>query len=150
MTNRLHWRVLHAPLRIREHHHHDGLDLFPDFGRQVPFGVGTSVMYNYIDYRFKNPTNQSFQIRVFTDEEYLIGFLYSDKKISQRYHIKTENEYFSREDDGIYRNNQIFRNIIDVKTGNLIEKELIKESHAKICYEEKYVADKILDRKKPD
>lgn len=33
-TNLLHWLVLHSPLRIVEYHHHDGVDLFPDCGRQ--------------------------------------------------------------------------------------------------------------------
>ena len=50
-TNLIHWMVLHSPLDIVEYHHHDNLDLFPDFGRQVPFGIGTSVFYNYGDYR---------------------------------------------------------------------------------------------------
>lgn len=51
MTNLIHWMVLHTPLTVTEHHHHDQLDLFPDYHRQVPFGTGTSVFYNYIDYR---------------------------------------------------------------------------------------------------
>ena len=42
--------VLHAPLTITEQHHHDQFDLFPDFGRQVPFGTGTSIFYNYLKY----------------------------------------------------------------------------------------------------
>ena len=41
-TNLLHWLALHSPLRIVEYHHHDGVDLFPDCGRQIPFGIGTS------------------------------------------------------------------------------------------------------------
>ena len=45
-TNLLHWMVLHTPLVITEHHHHDGYDLFPDFGRTIPFGTGTSILYN--------------------------------------------------------------------------------------------------------
>lgn len=43
-TNLIHWMVLHTPLTVTEHHHHDGLDLFPDYGRQVPFGGGTSIL----------------------------------------------------------------------------------------------------------
>ncbi len=39
MTNLIHWMVLHSPLTITEHHHHDQMDLFPDFGRQIPFGT---------------------------------------------------------------------------------------------------------------
>jgi len=50
-SNLIHWMVLHAPLTITEQHHHDQFDLFPDFGRQVPFGTGTSIFYNYLDYR---------------------------------------------------------------------------------------------------
>lgn len=48
-SNLIHWMVLHAPLTITEQHHHDQFDLFPDFGRQVPFGTGTSIFYNYLD-----------------------------------------------------------------------------------------------------
>ena len=59
-TNLLHCMTLHSPLDIVEHHHHDGLDMFPDYGRQVPFGCGTSIFYNYLDYRVYNNTNTTF------------------------------------------------------------------------------------------
>lgn len=49
-TNLLHWMILHKPLTIVEHHHHGSFDLFPDFGRQVPFGTGTSVCYNHMQF----------------------------------------------------------------------------------------------------
>ncbi|MEG0693784.1 MAG: VanW family protein, partial [Oscillospiraceae bacterium] len=39
LTNLLHWLVLHSPLDIVEHHHHNGVDLFTYYNRQVPFGV---------------------------------------------------------------------------------------------------------------
>ena len=61
-TNLIHWMVLHSDLTVTERHHHDGMDLFPDFGRQVPFGVGTSILYNYLDYRVKNQTEETFQL----------------------------------------------------------------------------------------
>ena len=52
LTNLIHWMILHTPLEITEHHHHDALDLFPDHKRVIPFGTGTSICYNYLDYRF--------------------------------------------------------------------------------------------------
>ena len=67
--------VLHSELTIAEHHHHDGLDLFPDFGRQIPFGTGTSISYNYIDYRVRNDTSNTYQLRLWVDGEYLCGEL---------------------------------------------------------------------------
>lgn len=60
-TNLIHWMALHTPLEITEHHHHDQCDLFPDYGRQIPFGTGTSIMYNYLDYRFFNGADAAFQ-----------------------------------------------------------------------------------------
>lgn len=84
-TNLLHWMVLHTPLVITEHHHHDGYDLFPDFGRTIPFGTGTSILYNYLDYRFYNPTEQTFQILVHTDEIYLCGELRAEHALPYKY-----------------------------------------------------------------
>ncbi len=134
-TNLIHWMILHSPLDIVEHHHHDGVDLFPDFNRQVPFGTGTSILYNYKDYRFKNNTNQSFQLVTYTDDEYLHGELRCEKPLNLAYHIKAENEYFSREDGVVYRNGEIYRTVIDKKTGNTVEKKLIKTNHARVMYD---------------
>lgn len=133
-TNLIHWIVLHSPLDIVEHHHHDGIDLFPDFNRQVPFGTGTSILYNYKDYRFKNNTDQTFQLVTYTDSEYLHGELRCEKPLKQAYHIKSENEHFSRENGIVYRNGEIYRTVIDKITGNTIEKRLVKTNHARVMY----------------
>ena len=134
-TNLIHWMILHSPLDIVEHHHHDGVDLFPDFGRVVPFGTGTSILYNYKDYRVKNNTNQPFQIIVYTTDEYLCGELRTTTELPYSYHIIAENEYFSREDGIVYRNGQVWRSVVDKSNGNTIEKILIKTNHAKVMYD---------------
>lgn len=134
-TNLIHWMILHSPLDIIEHHHHDQFDLFPDFNRVIPFGTGTSIVYNYLDYRFKNNTDITFQLITYTTDEYLCGELRSNKPLDTSYYIYVENEYFSKENDIVYRNNTIYRNIIDKKTGNILKKELIKKNHAKVMYD---------------
>ena len=134
-TNLIHWLVLHSPLTICEHHHHDGVDLFPDFGRVVPFGTGTSILYNYKDYRFINNTSYTFQLAVHTDGEYLIGHLLCSDNLPNTYDVKAEEEFFSQEDGAVYRNNKVYRKTIDVITGNIIEKQLIKTNHAKVMYD---------------
>ncbi len=134
-TNLIHWLVLHSSLTIVEHHHHDGVDLFPDFGRVVPFGTGTSILYNYKDYRFKNDTPYTFQLLITTDDEYLIGSLLCSDSLPNTYHIKVQDEFFSREDGVVYRNNKIYRETVDVITGNIIETQLIKTNHAKVMYD---------------
>jgi vancomycin resistance protein VanW len=134
-TNLIHFIVLHSPMDIVEHHHHDELDLFPDFGRQIPFGTGTSIEYNYLDYRFKNNTDIIFQLITYVTDRYLCGELRADKPMDVRYHIRTENEHFSREGEAVYRNSLVFREQIDKKTGNLLLKQLIKKNHARVMYD---------------
>lgn len=134
-TNLIHWMILHTPLEITEHHHHDALDLFPDYKRVIPFGTGTSICYNYLDYRFFNPTDNTYQILVSLNEQYLLGELRAIHREQYSYHIRAEDEYFSLEDDGVYRNGEVYRYIVDSISGNYIQKELIRSNHAKVAYD---------------
>lgn len=134
-ANLIHWMVLHSPLDIVEHHHHDQFDLFPDFNRQVPFGTGTSIHYNYLDYRFYNPTDITFQLIVYTTEEYLCGELRGERALPYSYHIEVKNEHFEKENDGIYRYGEIYRRVIDKVTGNVVDRELLRSNHARVMYD---------------
>ena len=135
LSNLIHWMVLHSDLTITEHHHHDGLDLFPDYGRQIPFGTGTSISYNYIDYRVKNETTNTYQLRLWTDEEYLHGELRAIEPLPHTFHIHAEDEFFSRENGVVYRNGKVFRDTIDRTTGTCLDHQLIRTNHARVMYE---------------
>lgn len=134
-TNLLHWMVLHSPLTVTEHHHHDGFDLFPDFNRKVPFGTGTSIMYNYLDYRVKNETDAVFQIIVYVNDTHLLGELRCEKDFDFKYHIAVEDEHFVEENGEVFRKGKVYRRKIDKKTGNILENTLIRENHAKVMYD---------------
>ena len=135
LSNLIHWMVLHSDLTITEHHHHDGLDLFPDYGRQIPFGTGTSISYNYLDYRFENKTDNTYQLKLRVDGEYLRGELRASAPLSHSFHIHAENEFFSRENGVVYRNGQVYRDMIDNDTGQCLESKLIRTNHAKVMYD---------------
>ena len=135
LSNLIHWMVLHSDLTITEHHHHDGLDLFPDYGRQIPFGTGTSISYNYLDYRFRNDTGNTYQLKLWVDGEYLRGELRACAPLPNTFHIHAENEFFSREDGVVYRNGQVFRDVVDAATGRCLESRLIRTNHARVMYE---------------
>lgn len=134
-TNLIHWMVLHSELTVIEHHHHDGLDLFPDFKRQIPFGTGTSIVYNYLDYRILNNTGSTYQMLVWSDGEYLRGELRADKPQDNSYHIHSENEFFSEEEGVVYRNGTVYRDTIDKRSGNCVSREVIRRNHAKVMYD---------------
>lgn len=134
-TNLIHWMILHSPLEITEHHHHDGFDLFPDFGRQIPFGTGTSICYNYLDYRFKNTTDKPFQLIIYVTETHLCGELRSIEPLDVKYHIEARNEYFSRENGIVYRNGEVYRRGVDKASGNELFCHLIRKNHARVLYD---------------
>lgn len=138
-TNLLHWMALHSDLTIAERHHHDGYDLFPDFGRQVPFGVGTSILYNYLDYRLYNGTEDTFQLLVESDGEYLRGQLRCSRRPEHSWHISCEEEYFSQEGGAWYRNNAVYRRRVNRSTGKTEEKLLLQRAHARVMYDEMYI-----------
>ena len=147
-TNLLHWMVLHTNLDIIEHHHHNHIDLFPDFNRKIPFGTGTSIVYNYLDYRFKNNSDITYQIIVYTDDEYLRGEILTDKQLPVKIHISEEESYFYEKDGIWYRHNKIYRKVVDKRTGNTIENKLILENNSQIMYSKDFIAeDKIINKK---
>ncbi|MHA7175560.1 VanW family protein [Arthrobacter sp. Sr24] len=139
-TNLLHWMVLHSPLEIVEHHHHGAIDLFPDFNRQIPFGTGTSIVYNYLDYRVHNPTQSTFQFRISLTAEYLRGELRATEPLSVKFHVKESESYFQEVGDEVYRRNLVHRSVRDKRTGNQIANDLIVESNAKVLYDRKLIS----------
>ncbi|MBQ0020258.1 MAG: VanW family protein [Bacteroidales bacterium] len=135
-SNLIHWMVLHSDLTVTERHHHDQLDLFPDNGRTVPFGTGTSIVYNYRDYRFKNETDRTYQLLVWTDEDHLFGELRAERPIPYQYNIYTQDEKFVREADGhIYRTGTVVRETLDAGDKRLLGRDVIQQNHARVVYE---------------
>ena len=139
-TNLLHWLALHSPLEVAEHHHHNGVDLFPDCGRKVPFGCGTSILYNYRDYRLYNPTEQTFQFAVWLDDRNLNGELRAEHALETSFHIREEEAWFRMEADGNwYRHNKIYRRTVDKKTGRTLRDEMLLENHSRVLYDPSFI-----------
>ena len=134
-TNLLHWLVLHSPLTVVERHHH-AQDLFPDHGRQIPFGTGTSIFYNYLDFRFRNDTDDTYQILVHSDGTYLCGELRCSAAQPCAVHIRTEGERFVREADGaVYRCGTVVRRFVDKRTGLETASDVVQVNHARVVYD---------------
>ena len=138
MANMIHYLVLNSPLLVTELHHHSD-SLFPDDRRKVPFGTGTSVCYNNVDYRFKNILDQDVQILVWIQDGELCGELRSEKEFPYRYKLIEENNHYQKEDSDYYRISQVYRITIDKKTNKELKKELILDNHSKVMYDHKLI-----------
>ncbi len=134
LSNTIHWLIIHSPLEVVEFYKHSDA-LAPDEGERVPFSAGTSVSYNYIDYRFKNNTDQDVQLLVWCDDEKLHAELRSERQFPWKYELVEEGHCFKKENDKYYRVSKIYKNVIDRKTNKVLRKELILDNHSEVMYD---------------
>lgn len=134
LSNLLYWIALHAPLEVVEHHHHS-FDPFPDDRRVLPFGSGAGVFYNYVDLRFRNPTDDTFQLTLAVTEEHLRGELRGEQRWPYAFHVEEREHRFVRGADGqVYRENELWRRTVDRRTGDTVSDERIARNHALVGY----------------
>ena len=69
------------------------------------------------------------------DDTYLVGELRCSEPLETSYHIYVSEEYFSKEDDVVYRNNVVNRETINKRTGRIIKDEVLQKNHAKVLYD---------------
>ncbi len=132
LGNLLFWMVAHSPLTIIERHRHS-FDVFPDINRCIPFGAGATLSYNYIDFQVKNNTDNTFNIKLSVDHEYLNGRILSENPIVSTYKVVEKEHKFSQQKWGGYsRHNRIVR-IETMPDGNE-NKEILVENHALVMY----------------
>lgn len=139
LANLLYWMALHTPLNVAERHHHS-FDPFPDENRVLPFGSGAGVFYNYVDLRFFNSTDLTFQIRLWLTENHLKGVIYSDNETPFSYHVFERNHQFTLLGDKNYRENEIWRASVDRRTGNTVCEELLVKNFSEVKYELNFAA----------
>ena len=134
LANTINLLVLHSPLEITELHKPSDA-LAPDHGKRVPFSSGTSVSYNYIDYRFKNNTDRDFQLLAWCDDEKLHAQLRSTEPAEFLYRVTEEDHHFEKEGDNYYRVSKIYRETLEKDTEKIIEKQLIWDNHSKVMFD---------------
>lgn len=134
LANTINNLILHSPLEIIEFHKHSDA-LASDIGHRVPMANGTSVSYNYIDYRFKNNTKQDVQIVLWVEKGKLFGQLRSETKFPWYYELEEVDHHFEVEDDKYYRVSKIYKNTIDKKSKEIIDKDLIWDNHSLVMFD---------------
>lgn len=134
LANLLHWMVLHSPLTVVERSVHS-VDPFPDDGRVVPWGVGCTIVYNYVDLVVRNDTPITFQVRTRVDEPLLRGELRADQQLPVEYAVTAHHEHFERGPTGVvHRSNELWRSTIDRESGELLATQLVRRNRAVVRY----------------
>ncbi len=125
LGNLLFWLFAHSPLRVTERYRH-GFDVFPDVGREVPFGAGATLAYNYIDLQVLNETVNDFRLELWMDDEFLYGRLLCECPLEESYRVEERNHLIRQQFWGGYsRHNEIVQVVTD-KEGKESERLLVK------------------------
>ena len=134
LANLIHYLVLNSPLTVRELHHHSDA-LFPDARRRVPLGTGTAIFYPPVDYRFRNDTDQTVQLRVWLEGDDLCGELRAGHPFLRRYRLREEGAGYVREGEDWFRVSQVYREVLDRATGEVVGRELVLDNHSRVMYD---------------
>ncbi|MFZ2681659.1 MAG: VanW family protein [Patescibacteria group bacterium] len=135
MANLLYWMALHSPLTVTERYRHS-FDAFPDSGRVLPFASGATIFYNYVDLQFRNDTETDFELVVWVDDKFLRGELRASHEPKVAYSIiERDHQFIHDQKTGkFYRENKLFQQVIDRRTGNLLRDTLVCENHSEMKY----------------
>ena len=134
LANTIHLLVLHSPLEVTEFHNHSDA-LAPDEHGRVPLSAGTSVAYNYIDFRFANITDQDIQLICRCEGEILVAQLRSETQFPWNYEIVEEDHHFAKEGERYYRISKIYKATYETASGRLIDKQLILDNHSRVFFD---------------
>lgn len=133
LGNLLYWMALHSPLTVTERYRH-GFDVFPDINRKIPFACGATLAYNYIDLQLRNDTQDTFQIDLWLDDEYLNGEIRCDRPREFDYEVFETDHLMKMQPWGRYtRHNRIWRRQTSLVDG-MTSEELVTENHAIMMY----------------
>lgn len=136
LANTIHLLVLDSPMTVTEVHHHSDA-LAPDPGGvRVPYSAGTSVNYNYIDFRFRNDTDQPVQLCAWCDGDTLHAELRTTCQYPWTYRIVEEDHHFHKSESGhYYRISRIYRETIDRATGEVVKRELNWDNRSRVMFD---------------
>ena len=76
----------------------------------------------------------TFQVHTWVDEKHLRGELRADRPVEHSYKVEARGEEFVRVGGRIWRRNEIWRLIVDRRTGDTVGEELLKRNSAIVKY----------------
>lgn len=128
ISNMLFWMFLHTPLEIVERHGH-AVESFPSTTESNPCGTDATINEGWLDLKVRNNTNASYQIVIRFDEEFMYGWIYSDKKQEYEYRIYNSDVKYQRKKGKIYQTSVV--NCLRTRISTDITEQL--ELYTNIC-----------------
>lgn len=123
LSNLLFWCFLHTPLTIVERHGH-AVESFPSTTEELPCGTDATINEGWLDLKICNDTDNTFQVVVEFDDEYMYGSILSQNSVNMEYKVYNSSVSYVRENGKVYQIASVCRTEKDITTGKDSQKEL--------------------------
>lgn len=134
LSNLLYYTFLMTPLTVIERHGHK-VKSFPNPDKNSLEGVDATINMGWLDLRVKNNTENTYQIEISFDEEYMYAKILSDQNSNKQYEIINEDFKYVKKGDQLYESVAVVKITKDKKTGKKLKKEKLYDEIVKVDYE---------------
>lgn len=132
LSNLLFQVFLNSPLTIIERHTHK-MKEFPDPMQNSLKGIDSTIAEGWLDLKVRNDTNNTFQICITFDDEYIYGSLKSESKIDSTYKITNKNLKYIKSENKTYEYVDVYRQ--EIKEDGKVKEEKLYTNKTQIGYE---------------
>lgn len=133
LSNLLYYLFLMSPLDVVERHGHKVKSL-PNPDKDALEGIDATINSGWLDLRVKNNTNNTYQIDISFDDQYMSGRILSDKKMKVNYSIVNDDFKYIKKDGKVYESVSVIRLAKDKKTGKIVKKEKLYDEIVCVTY----------------
>lgn len=123
LSSMLFWLFLHTPLTVIERHGH-AIEWFPSTTDDLPCGTDATINEGWLDLKVKNETDNTFQIKIDFDEEYLYCRILSQRSVKMEYTVYNSSISYIRQNGKVYQVAGVCRTEIDKISARKEEKNL--------------------------
>lgn len=133
LSDMLFWMFLHTPMTIVERHGHMA-EAFPRTTRDLPCGTDAAVSEGWLDLKVRNETDNTFQIVIEIDEQFMRGRILSENPIGTDYLVFNASVAYKKENGRVFQLADVRRLETNVETGEKMEQKLY-DNRCEITYE---------------
>lgn len=123
LSNMLFWLFLHTPMTIVERHGH-AAESFPSTTEDLPCGTDATVSEGWLDLKVRNDTDNTFQIAIHFDDNYMYGEILSQRPVNTEYTVFNSSVSYIKRNEKIYQVSVVCREETDQETGEHTQREL--------------------------
>lgn len=134
LSNLLYYTFLHSPLTIVERHGHKVKSL-PNPDKDALEGVDATIISGWLDLKVRNDTDNTYQVVIDFDEEYMYAKILSNQESEVYWKIKNKDFKYIKKGNKIFESVSVIKETIDKKTEKPIQEEKLYDEMVEVTYE---------------